>query len=82
MKIHELKILPKFFGDVESGEKTFEIRKNDRDYQVGDLIRLKEFDAFKQQYTGNETGYYKIIYITSFQQKDGYVVMGIKEVQK
>lgn len=33
---HELKILPQFYNAVTSHRKTFEIRKDDRDYQVGD----------------------------------------------
>lgn len=40
MKIHELKLDTFYFDDVKSGLKTFEIRKNDRDYQVGDLLSL------------------------------------------
>lgn len=40
MKLHELKILHKYLVDISRGEKTFELRKNDRDYQVGDLIHF------------------------------------------
>ena len=40
MKLHELKILHPYLVDVTVGNKTFELRKNDRDYQVGDLIRF------------------------------------------
>lgn len=50
--IHELKILPRWFEDVCSQKKTFEIRKNDRDYQVGDTLILKEY--YKGKYTGRE----------------------------
>ncbi len=39
---HKLKILPQYFKAVQSGEKTFELRKNDRGYEVGDTILLKE----------------------------------------
>lgn len=42
MRIHELKILDHFFEDVISGKKTFEIRRNDRDFYVGDLLALNE----------------------------------------
>lgn len=41
MTIHELKTWPDFFRDVADGRKKFEIRKDDRDYKVGDLLRLK-----------------------------------------
>jgi len=40
---HELKILPEYFRAVCGGVKKAELRKNDRDYQVGDSIRLKEW---------------------------------------
>lgn len=40
MKLHELKIKEEYFKDIRSGKKTFELRKNDRDYQVGDLIHF------------------------------------------
>ena len=44
---HELKILPEYFNLVASREKTFEIRKNDRNYHAGDTLILKEWDGEK-----------------------------------
>lgn len=41
MKIHELKIQEQFFYDVMRGLKTFEWRKDDRDFMEGDLIRFR-----------------------------------------
>ena len=35
-KVHELKILPEYFWQVWHGNKTFELRKNDRNYNAGD----------------------------------------------
>lgn len=75
--IHELKILPHFFTDVISGEKSFEIRKNDRPFRKGDLLALNEFDG--EHYTGNSCLVY-IDYImndTDYVKKD-MVVMAIK----
>lgn len=43
MKIHELKLDVKYFDEVKNGTKNFEIRKNDRDFQVGDIMILKAF---------------------------------------
>ena len=40
-KIIELKILPEYFEAVKSGKKTFELRKNDRDFCVGDILILR-----------------------------------------
>ena len=52
--LHELKIYPKYFQETIEGNKPFEIRKNDRHFQVGDVLLLKEWDNIK--YTGREIG--------------------------
>ena len=39
-KVHELKILKQFYDAVKDGTKTFEIRLNDRNYQVRDIIQF------------------------------------------
>ena len=49
---HELKIWPQYYELVKSDIKPWEIRKNDRNYQIGDIIRFKEFDPKTNQYTG------------------------------
>lgn len=38
--IHEIKILKQFADEIISGNKNFEVRKNDRGYQKGDLIKF------------------------------------------
>ena len=37
-KLHYLKILEEFADAVLTGDKTFELRYNDRNYKTGDLI--------------------------------------------
>lgn len=74
-KTHELKILPEYFTAVASGIKSFEIRKNDRGYNVGDILRLNEYENGK--YTGN-VHVVEITYITDYAQQDNFVVLGIK----
>ena len=50
MTIHELKILPEYFKAQKAGKKNFEIRKNDRDYKVGDKLVLKEYDPKAKEF--------------------------------
>lgn len=76
---HQLKCHPEYFEAVRSGLKTFEIRYNDRDFKVGDGIRLREFNPTVKKYTGQDL-FVKITYISGFKQKNGYVVLGIKRL--
>ena len=51
--VHELKIWPQYFDKVKSGEKTFEVRKEDDKYfEVEDVLKLKEWDNNKKIFTG------------------------------
>lgn len=52
MKIHFLKTVQPFFSEVKSGAKEFELRRNDRDFQVGDEVVLQEYDAVSDKFTG------------------------------
>lgn len=42
--IHVLKCWPVSFEPIINGFKTFEVRKNDRPYNVGDTLILREFE--------------------------------------
>lgn len=76
--IHELKINPEYFKSVISGAKPFEIRRNDRNFKVGDFVALNEFDD-KSGYTG-ESALYEITYVMTSTEyvKEGFAVLGIK----
>lgn len=74
--IHKLKIHPAYFKDVCTGKKSFEIRKNDRDYKVGDILLLQEFVPETKEHTGRVVER-KVIYITEYAQQENYVVMAI-----
>ena len=41
-KRHRLKTLSKYYRDIASGKKKFELRKNDRGFEVGDWLELEE----------------------------------------
>ncbi len=78
--VHYLKIKPEYYKDVECGLKTFELRKNDRNFQVGDILMLIKLDD-----NGNETDQVtrvKVNYILKdcpqYGLKDGYAILGIK----
>ncbi|MDZ5757545.1 ASCH/PUA domain-containing protein [Carnobacterium maltaromaticum] len=75
--IHELKIAPCYYEEVIAYRKTFEIRKNDRDFQVGDRVLLKEY--INGEYTGRSV-MVKITYLTDYEQKKGYCVFSISSV--
>lgn len=52
---HALKTWPQYFKDIASGEKTFELRKDDRPFQVGDILLLQEWGGTESAgYTGKE----------------------------
>jgi hypothetical protein len=62
---HRVKSWPSFFEATLAGVKTHDVRRmGDRDYQVGDTLRLQEFDPESQSYTGREL-IVQITYITS-----------------
>lgn len=44
MIVHELKTWPSYFRPLWDGEKTFEIRFDDRGFQRGDMVNLREWD--------------------------------------
>lgn len=76
--IHELKIRQEYFNEVQSHNKQFELRKDDRDYRVGDWVLLKEFE--NGDYTGRECGLFGIKYIlrncSEYGLADGYCIIG------
>ena len=50
--VHLLKTWPKYFQAVWDRDKTFEARVNDRDYQVGDELWIREYNPEEGEYSG------------------------------
>jgi len=78
-KYHELKTWPIYFSAIVRGDKTFEVRLNDRGFQPGDYLILKEYDPQKKEYTGRVTVKY-VQYILNDSLDgidDGYVIMSL-----
>jgi hypothetical protein len=92
MSTHELKCWPDFFDAVVRGEKPFEVRKNDRGYQRGDVLVLRKYDPiarFGGRHYMNEGDYVAnaedaeactvhVTYVLSgFGIEPGFVAMGL-----
>lgn len=87
MKIHYLKTLPKYFKKSENDLKPFEVRLDDRHFEIGDVAILEEWDG---GYTGKSLNR-KVIYILRSSEDDseegfegikkGYVVLGVEELE-
>jgi len=77
-QVHELKTWPWHFRDVQSGRKAFELRKDDRGFEVGDLLWLREFDPETQEYTGQEVYRSVTLMLQQFPGlAEGYVIMAL-----
>lgn len=80
MKI-EKKILPEYFRYVRRREKTFELRKDDEGYQVGDILVLREWDG--KEYTGCRVTReitYILRNVPDYGLKEGFCILGIQPV--
>lgn len=81
--IHALKTLPKYFEEVRLGSKRFELRRNDRDFRVGDYLALNEYDRATQTYTGR-TELVKVTYMLNPNDvmtcQGGFAVLSILKV--
>jgi hypothetical protein len=81
-KIHKIQTLQLYFKDVLSGDKNFEVRRNDRNYKVGDELILQEVKESTLQPTGRII-HRKITYILYggvFGVSPDFCVMSLKEI--
>lgn len=80
MKLHVLKTLNPYFDDVFHRRKDFEVRKNDRNFQVGDRVQLLEnvLEGKPQRYVIKDIKY--ILYGGQFGIDKDYVILGLSEI--
>ena len=82
MIVHKLKTWPSFFESMISGEKTFELREDDRFFKVGDQLDLREYDPAEEKYTGRML----LVEVTYILGKNplvdlgDYIIMSIKKI--
>ena len=77
MTTHYLKIKDIYYNDILNGSKTFELRKNDRDFQFGDLIQ------FQPENNELDTPLFQIVYVLKdvpqYGLAKGYAILGIEK---
>ncbi len=85
MDTHELKIWPEYFKELMNGKKYFEIRRHDRDFKVGDMLKLREWEESMKSYTSKESTA-MITYILTSENFEGlasgYSALGIDVISQ
>lgn len=86
MITHNVKIWPQFFDDVQDGRKPFEYRRDDRPYEVGDIMHLSEYRPGVGEFTGRAVDVV-ITYVMRYDRSTekiglppGYCILGIRPV--
>lgn len=81
-EIISLKTVQPYFDLVFKGIKNFEVRKNDRNFQVGQFVLLREYNAQDDTYTGRMV-MARIRYILDSADyvKDGYTILQLEQLR-
>lgn len=74
---HELKCWPEFFAPMVSGEKPFDVRRNDRGFQRGDTILLREWNPNTKEYTGRDVRFEVSYVLSGWGIAPEHVVLGL-----
>jgi len=78
-KLHLIKLEDTYFDHVMKGDKTFELRRNDREYEYGDYLIMREHLPGDKRLTGREILCQVNYTMEGFEGlKPGYILMGIK----
>lgn len=83
IRTHKLKIAHQYWEPLITGEKSFEVRRDDRGFQRGDILEIQKMD---EQFPHSSDSFakpasFEITYILTGGQygvEAGYVVMGVK----
>lgn len=93
MTEHVLKCWPEFFDAIKRGDKTFELRRNDRGFQRGDVLVLRKWSppqppppeyapaylSWMGHYWDDEPLRLVVTYVLSSEHlREGFVAMGFK----
>lgn len=78
--VHDLKTWPVPFERLEVGEKPWEIRRDDRVFNFGDYLRLREWDPATAKYTGRELWRRVTLVLHGAPMPDGFVGMTVEVV--
>ena len=85
IRLHELKIAKNYADSVYLGDKTFEVRLNDRGFQKGDIVRFHPLSRSGATVDERHPLYdkeYEITYVLGsfYGLAQGYVAFGIKPI--
>ena len=96
MQEHNLKTLAPYWDAVARGEKTFEVRRDDRGFQKGDILLLRRMDDDNRRIYQTANGHSsfpdyvltikaRVEYVLTggqFGIEPGYVVMALADIEK
>ncbi len=81
-----LKCQPPYFQDLEDGRKTFDIRGKDREFHVGQVLLMREWDPKTRDYTGRVSPY-RVVYVVNGHDLEEFGIklegwaLGLKRIQ-
>jgi hypothetical protein len=77
---HHLKCWVSYFGAVLDGSKPFEVRRDDRGFEVGDELLLREYHRVTDTYTGRELLVVVTYKFAKGPLRVGWCVLGIRRI--
>lgn len=83
MAVHHLKCHPEPFDAIRAGLKTYELRRDDRGYAVGDTLHLRRWCPVDLDYTG-ESIRVRVTHLTRGPEwglSDGWVCMAVRRAE-